>query len=48
MRAAQRQMCSRIRCHLPLNRTAKDINQFLTVMDQEWKRAEEHDSDEFI
>ena len=30
MRAAQRQLCERIRRHLPLNRTAEDIDRFLS------------------
>jgi len=48
MRVAQCQMCSRIRSHLPLYRTAEDIIPFLTIMEQECKRAEEHDSDELV
>ena len=45
MWAAQRQLCTQIRHHLPLNRTAKDIDRFLTTMEHECRKIEEHDSD---
>jgi len=48
MRAAQRQFCQHIRKNLPLDRTAEDVDRFLSVMEAECRRAEEHDSDEFV
>ena len=48
MRAAQRQFCQHIRKNLPLDRTAEDVDRFLSVMEAESRRAEEHDSDEFV
>ena len=48
MRAAQRHLCSRIRRHLPLNRTSEDIDRFLTTMENDCRKVEEHDSDEFV
>jgi len=48
MRAAQRQFCQHIRKNLPLDRTAEDVDHFLSVMEAECRRAEEHDSDEFV
>jgi len=48
MRAAQRQFCQHIRKNLPLDQTAEDVHHFLSVMEAECRRAEEHDSDEFV
>jgi len=48
MRAANREFCSRIRRALPLNRSKKDIDRFLTVMEQQCQEAERHDSNEFV
>jgi len=47
MKAANREFCSRIRRALPLNRS-KDIDRFLTVMEQQCQEAERLDSDEFV
>ena len=48
MRAAERHLTAKIRRMLPLNRTANDINDFLTKLEDECCRTEEHDSDEFV
>jgi len=48
MRAAERNLCVRIRQSLPLNRTPADIEKFLDKLEVECRQAEEHDSDEFV
>jgi len=48
MRATERHLTAKIRRMLPLNRTANDINDFLKKLEDECRRTEEHDSDEFV
>ena len=48
MRAAERHLTAKIRRMLPLNRTATDISEFLKKLEDECRRTEDHDSDEFV
>ena len=48
MRAANREFCSHLRRALPLNRSKKDIVDFLTKVEEQCQEAERHDSDEFV
>ena len=48
MRAAERNLCAQLRRTLPFNRTSDDINRFLDQLEEECRRTEEHDSDEFV
>jgi len=48
MRAANREFRSHLRRALPLNRSKKDIADFLTKVEEQCQEAERHDSDEFV
>ena len=48
MRAMERQLSTKIRRSLPLNRTTESINHFLNQPEEDCREAEEHDSDEFV
>jgi len=48
MRAMERQLSTKIRRSLPLNRTTESINHFLNQLEEDCREAEEHDSDEFV
>ena len=47
MRAAERQMCIRIRRGLPFRRRSTDIDNFLDQLEHDCQQIEAHDSDEF-
>jgi len=48
MRAMGRQLCTKIRRSLPLNRTTESIERFLNQLEEDCREAEERDSGEFI
>ena len=48
MRAANREFYSRLRWALSMNRSQKDIDEFLTKVEKQCQEAERHDSDEFV
>ena len=48
MRAAERYLTTKIRRMLPLNRTATDISDLLKKLQDECRRTEDHDSDEYV
>ena len=48
MRAMERQLCTKIRRSLPLHRTPEGIERFLDQLEEDCRRAEQHDSDEFV
>jgi len=48
IRAMERQLCTKIRRSLPLHRTPESIERFLNQLEEDCRRAEQHDSDEFV
>jgi len=48
MRAANKEFCSYFWRALPVNRTKKNIANFLTTVEQQCREAQQHSSDEFV
>ena len=49
MRAMERaQLCTKIRRSLPLHRAPESIERFLDQLEEDCRRAEQHNSDEFV
>ena len=48
MRAAQQELCSRIRQHLPFSSSPRKKDEFLSWLESAVEEVEERDSDEFV